>query len=311
MSADLTKTATRDTQRTTGTLGSSKAELVGGTGAGSTASGATTANNSTEDVASAGGKRAKLSRARSKAMAHRPLSLVTSRMSTTSSAAAGAGPERELHGFNGVIRAPAKGCEPKAAAELTAEQERKYEQVLAHFRAAKTYPTCLQDKRGTKKVEMRAANDWEALRMLTRESMLRYLRATKWDVEAAKKRLTETIAWRREYGVDAISPEEVEAEAKCGKESVLGFDNHCRPLHYMHPHRNDTAESPRQMRFAVWILEACIDMMPAGVEQLALLINFESKSRNPTSISNAKLMLYILQNHYVERLGIALCINGE
>jgi molybdopterin converting factor small subunit len=65
------------------------------------------------------------------------------------------------------------------------------------------------------------------------------------------------------------------------------------------------------MQFAVWILERCIDLMPPGTEQLALLINFDHKSRNPTSIANAKLMLYILQNHYVERLGIALCINGE
>jgi hypothetical protein len=65
------------------------------------------------------------------------------------------------------------------------------------------------------------------------------------------------------------------------------------------------------MQYAVWILERAIDLMPPGTEQLALLINFDHKSRNPTSIANAKLMLYILQNHYVERLGIALCINGE
>ncbi len=77
----------------------------------------------------------------------------------------------------------------------------------------------------------------------------------------------------------------------------------------MHPSRNTTDETPRQMQYAVWILERAIDLMPPGVEMLALLINFGGKKRNPTSISNAKLMLYILQNHYVERLGIALCIN--
>ena len=47
--------------------------------------------------------------------------------------------------------------------------------------------------------------------------------------------------------------------------------------------------------------------MPPGVEQLALLINFDHKSRNPTSISNAKLMLYILQN----RNSLAIAWNGR
>lgn len=49
------------------------------------------------------------------------------------------------------------------------------------------------------------------------------------------------------------------------------------------------------MQFAVWILERSVDLMPPGIEQLALLINFDHRSRNPTSIANAKLMLYILQ----------------
>ncbi|KDN52152.1 hypothetical protein K437DRAFT_254528 [Tilletiaria anomala UBC 951] len=252
-----------------------------------------------------------LTRAKSRATRKRPLSYVPT---SVSSLLADPDPEsfsdKELKGFNGVFPQPEEGCLPKLPARLTEEQQHKYQQILEHFQGVKEYPIVLPDKRATgKAAETRAPSEWEKMRMLTRDSMLRYLRAAKWDVEVAKKRLTDTIAWRREYGVDSISPEEVEPEAKCGKETVLGFDRHCRPLHYMHPHRNDTEESPRQMRFAVWILEACIDMMPPGVEQLALLINFEHKSRNPTSISNAKLMLYILQNHYVERLGIALCIN--
>ncbi|CAO1618135.1 unnamed protein product [Sympodiomycopsis kandeliae] len=210
----------------------------------------------------------------------------------------------DLRSFDGVFRAPESGCRPKPPAKLSTEQEAKLSQLLTHFRQKKTYPTSLKSG-----AQEEAATEWEKLRMLSRDSMLRYLRACKWDSDHAIKRLTETIAWRREFGVDNIKPEDVEEEAKSGKETVMGFDNYARPLHYMHPHRNNTKESPRQMKFAVWILEACIDLMPPGVEQLALLINFDSKSRNPTSISNAKLMLYILQNHYVERLGVALCIN--
>jgi len=220
-------------------------------------------------------------------------------------------PEKTLNAFTGVFPHPAPGCSPTEPppqhVKLTADQQKKYDAMLEHFsQPGLQFPLTLQAPANGEKREL---NEWETCRLLTRESLLRYLRAAKWDLNSAKKRLTDTIVWRREYGVDSIEPEQIEAEAESGKETVLGFDKRGRPLHYMTPHLNNTQESPRQMKFAVWILERCIDMMPAGVEQLALLINFQHKSRNPTSIANAKLMLYILQNHYVERLGIALCIN--
>ncbi|PWN52835.1 CRAL/TRIO domain-containing protein [Violaceomyces palustris] len=210
-----------------------------------------------------------------------------------------------LYAYEGVFPQPDPSVRPERPQPLSDVQEAKYQQVLAHFKSVQDYPLDFKAQASRRQ----PLSDWEKSRMLTRESMLRYLRATKWDVEAAQRRLTDTIIWRREYGVDSLNPDDLEPEARSGKETVLGFDKRGRPLHYMHPHRNDTQESPRQMQFAVWILEKAIDLMPPGVEQLALLINFASKSRNPTSISNAKLMLYILQNHYVERLGIALCIN--
>lgn len=210
-----------------------------------------------------------------------------------------------LASFSGMFDAPAAGARPKPPAELDERQEAKLAEMLRYFRAREAYPISLKGE-GADEVPL---SDWEKLRMLSRESMLRYLRATKWDVAQAKKRLAETIAWRREFGVDYIKADVVEPEARSGKETILGFDNCARPLHYIHPHRNETKETPMQIQFAVWILERCIDLMPPGVEQLVLLINFDGKLCNPTSISNAKLMLYILQNHYVERLGVALCIN--
>ena len=227
--------------------------------------------------------------------------------STSSADGAQAGGSTELKSFSGVFARPEPEARIVPAPTLTQEQEKKYTAMLEYFSQQKDFPVNLQSE----STQREPASDWEKLRLLSRESLLRYLRATRWDIAAAKKRLIETIAWRREFGVDNLDPDEMAKEAKSGKETVLGYDKRSRPLHYMHPHRNDTKESPRQMQFAVWILERCIDLMPPGIEQLALLINFDNKSRNPTSIANAKLMLYILQNHYVERLGIALCINGE
>lgn len=206
--------------------------------------------------------------------------------------------------FEHIFPAPDPSVKLSPPAPLSESQQAKYDQMLEHFKSTTEYPTSLKADSPKKPL-----TEWEKLRNLSRESMIRYLRATKWDVASAKKRLTDTIAWRREYGVDSLKASDLEPEAMTGKETILGYDNKGRPLHYMHPSRNTTKETPRQMQFAVWILERAIDVMPPGVEMLALLINFGGKKSNPTSISNAKLMLYILQNHYVERLGIALCIN--
>lgn len=57
-----------------------------------------------------------------------------------------------------------------------------------------------------------------------------------------------------------------------------------------------------------------IELMPSGVETLALLINFkQSKSRSNTApgIGQGREVLGILQTHYPERLGKALIINGK
>lgn len=217
----------------------------------------------------------------------------------------GEGKQKQIECFDGIFPVPHPDCKPTPAAKLTEEQQQKYEDVLEYFKSQKEFAVSLKpdDKR------REPLSEWEKLRLLSKESILRYLRATKWDVRQAKRRLNDTIAWRREFGVENLKPEEMSIEARSGKETVLGYDKHARPVHYMHPHRSDTKESPRQMQFAVFILERCIDMMPPGVEQLALLINFEHKSRNPTSIANAKLMLYILQNHYVENLGVNWSVN--
>ncbi|MCO5588151.1 hypothetical protein L7F22_042106 [Adiantum nelumboides] len=217
----------------------------------------------------------------------------------------GEGKQKHIQGFDGIFPVPHPDCKPTQPANLTEEQQKKYQEVFEYFKSQKDFPVSLKPEEKRRE----PLSDWEKLRLLSKESMLRYLRATKWDVRQAKKRLVDTIAWRREFGVESLNPEEMAKEAKCGKETVLGYDKHARPVHYMHPHRSDTKESPRQMQFAVFLLERCIDMMPPGVEQLALLINFEHKSRNPTSIANAKLMLYILQNHYVENLGVNWSVN--
>ena|SRR6202035_3144017 len=100
-------------------------------------------------------------------------------------------------------------------------------------------------------------------------------------------------------------------QALTGKQLLLGFDNCSRPCLYLIPSRQNTEQSPRQIQQLVYSLERAVDMMPQGVETLALLTDFKhsSNSKNP-SAGTGRQVLHILQTHYPERLGKALVING-
>lgn len=50
---------------------------------------------------------------------------------------------------------------------------------------------------------------WE-LRWLDKpDTMARYMRAAKWNLEDAKRRLKDTMEWRRDFKPDLIAPDEV------------------------------------------------------------------------------------------------------
>ncbi|KAK1962358.1 cral trio domain-containing protein [Colletotrichum sublineola] len=204
------------------------------------------------------------------------------------------------------IASPLASSSTPAVPPLSPDQQSKYDGLLAQARAW-TEVKCAAahaDKSGPLTDSDR---QW-----LTRECLLRYLRATKWAPKDAEKRLLETLVWRREYGVDGLTPEHISPENETGKQIILGFDKERRPCHYLNPGRQNTDPSPRQVQHLVFMVERVIELMPAGQEKLALLINFKSsKSRSNTApgLGLAREVLSILQTHYPERLGKALIIN--
>ncbi|OAA45366.1 CRAL/TRIO domain protein [Cordyceps fumosorosea ARSEF 2679] len=203
------------------------------------------------------------------------------------------------------ILAPTPDSKPPARAELTPDQTAKYETLLTKARSW-TEVTCdkEKDKSGPLTDRERA---W-----LTRDCLRRYLRATKWNVDDAAKRLQATLGWRREYGLDGFTPDYISPEQETGKQIIVGYDKMGRPCQYLNPGRQNTDASPRQIHHLFYMMERVTDMMPAGVEQLSLLINFkQTKNRQNTSVpvSTAREVIHILQHHYPERLGKALIIN--
>ncbi|KAG6842317.1 hypothetical protein C0991_010605 [Blastosporella zonata] len=196
---------------------------------------------------------------------------------------------------------PPTVCDTDPRATLTDAEHKMYDEVLEHMsEAAYTIPGIEENGELTE-----AEKFW-----LSRECLLRYLRAVKWkSAAAAILRLEATLKWRREYGLyDVVLASHVEPEAVTGKQVVFGYDVRGRPGLYLFPSRQNTDEPKRQIEFTVWMLERTIDLMNPGAETLALLINYGDKAKNP-SLGVARTVLSILQDHYPERLGAALILN--
>lgn len=197
-------------------------------------------------------------------------------------------------------------CKPDVAPPLSDDQEAKYAELLQYAESIETVPVSTE-----KGAESRPLNDEEKL-WLTRECLLRYLRASKWGVVDAKKRLEGTLIWRREYGVYDHTVDYIAPEMETGKMYTLGFDNIGRPCLYLNPARQNTERSPRQVHALVFMLERVIDMMGPAQETLALLIDFKSATNSTSpSVGQGRQVLSILQMHYPERLGRSLIINSE
>ncbi|MCJ1317759.1 hypothetical protein MMC15_003086 [Xylographa vitiligo] len=187
---------------------------------------------------------------------------------------------------------------------LTPEQETKYNSVLNTVSSWTTIANASAAKAPTSPIT-------DAERMwLTRECLLRYLRASKWSVPDAVRRLLETLTWRREWGLIEHTADYISIENETGKQLILGYDIDARPCLYLNPSKQNTEKGPRQLQHLVFMLERTIDLMGPGQETLALLINFQQMSSGQSpSIAQGRQTMNILQNHYPERLGRACVIN--
>lgn len=216
-----------------------------------------------------------------------------------------------------------KSIQPPKPADLTEEQLEKYGKILKHFSNPElTFPT--KEKKNAENRELKPLESYEKA-WLTRECLLRYLRATKWVLDDCIERITLSIAWRREFGIsnggeehgDKLTADTVSPEGESGKEVILGYENEARPILYLKPGRQNTKTSHRQVQHLVFMLERVIDFMPVGQDSLALLIDFKDHADVPKVTGNSKIppigvgreVLHILQTHYPERLGKALLTN--
>ena len=162
----------------------------------------------------------------------------------------------------------------------------------------------------------------DALKMYCSDAQLaRNLRARKWDVLKAFEMLKKTLLWRKEYKPELIIFEDIEEELKTGKQYRSGRDRSGRRIIVMRPSRENTREHDGNIRLLVYTFENALwrtngerivrgsSNIPAlAQEQICVLINFTKWSlKLSPSWRTSMETLHIMQEHYPERLGLAVC----
>ncbi|CAI9266505.1 unnamed protein product [Lactuca saligna] len=150
----------------------------------------------------------------------------------------------------------------------------------------------------------------EYTRYLSDESISRYLRARNWNVKKAEKMLETSLIWRMNYRPEDIRWDHVAPEAETGKIYRSSFmDKLGRTILVMRPKCQNSKSTRAQIKYLVYCMENAILNLPPEQEQMVWLIDFHGFSMSNVSIKTTKETAHILQDHYPERLGLAILYN--
>ncbi|XVE95343.1 hypothetical protein REPUB_Repub02eG0088600 [Reevesia pubescens] len=141
-------------------------------------------------------------------------------------------------------------------------------------------------------------------------AIARYLRARNWNVKKATKMLKETLKWRAEHKPEEIRWEEVAHEAETGKIYRSNYiDKHGRTVLVMRPSCQNSKSTKGQIRYLVYCMENAILNLPPDQEQMVWLIDFNGFNMSHISVKLTQETAHVLQEHYPERLGVAILYN--
>ncbi|GAA0139908.1 hypothetical protein LIER_01365 [Lithospermum erythrorhizon] len=135
----------------------------------------------------------------------------------------------------------------------------------------------------------------------------RYLKARNWNVNKATKMLKASLKWRLEYKPDEIRWDDVSSEAETGKIYRANYkDKSGRPVLVIRPRCENSKSVKDQIKHFVYCMESAILNLPPDQEQMVWLIDFHGFSLSNISIKVTRETAHVLQEHYPERLGVAV-----
>lgn len=146
-------------------------------------------------------------------------------------------------------------------------------------------------------------------------SLLRYLRAFR-DVDSAFVALLKYNKWRREYGVDSLSPNDpdIQSEMATGKIRLLPHrDLKGRPLLYIAARKHNAYDRDidKITKFIVYMLElVCKKCDEDVIDNLCIVFDLKEFSMGNMDYQFVKNLIWLLSKYYPERLGVCLIINA-
>ncbi|XP_028766830.1 phosphatidylinositol transfer protein 3 isoform X2 [Neltuma alba] len=122
--------------------------------------------------------------------------------------------------------------------------------------------------------------------------------------------MKETLKWRVEYRPEKIRWDDVSCEAKTGRLYRADFlDKQGRIVLVMRAGVQSTSSAVEQIKYLVYCMENAILNLNSDQEQMIWLVDFQGWSKSSVSLKVTKETAQLLQNHYPERLGLAILYN--
>ncbi|KAF9573170.1 hypothetical protein EC968_008912 [Mortierella alpina] len=149
-------------------------------------------------------------------------------------------------------------------------------------------------------------------------TVLRFLRARKWNVEKAMEMLILALEWRITMGVDEVVREGEEAleakypgfleQLKNGKVIFRGHDRHGRPLCLLDPGlHNPNAQSHQAVqKLSIYVIETARVMLKPPVETISVLFDMTTFSMSNMDWPTIKFFIHAAEACYPELLGVCV-----
>lgn len=138
----------------------------------------------------------------------------------------------------------------------------------------------------------------------------RYLTASGWKADKAKKMLASTLEWREKTKPETYKTSDFPDVCLKGRYMYWnGYDQHGHPILYVHSQLHDCGlDREQRIRFSIFILEKGITLMSKknsgkeGVEQWSIVVDETGRTRKNNDLSFLRKIGPIMFSHYVERL---------
>ncbi|CAF1365369.1 unnamed protein product [Rotaria sp. Silwood1] len=146
--------------------------------------------------------------------------------------------------------------------------------------------------------------------------LLRWLRARKWDINAASQQLMETIKWRHEWGVKQLlikgETDLCYDEIITGKTYFMGHDKFGRPINYVYAkeHIKDQFPSELTEKFTVFSMEIGRKLLEPPNESVTVVFDLHGFGLKNMDYQHLKFLIQLLQHYYPESFALGLVVNA-